>query len=175
MKSFSALAATVMLLSFCSQGAVRLSAQAESSSSSPSLFSIAATPPSRPLQLGAPLVIAVTVKNISGHEIYWAYDRSDTTYKAFRVLLKKDGREVDTTAFHRKITGRQRPDDPQEVASSSTIALPLAADESFTWNLDLTKLYDIKSPGKYNLDICRPDTYSHTTVCARPMTLTITP
>ena len=166
---------TVMLALFWlrSWSVVNLCAQSQGASAQTPLFSITAVPPSGSFHVGKPIEVQVTVKNISGKEINWAYHRTDIAYKAFQVRLTQSGHEVETTFFHRKITGRQRPDDPQEVASGSIILLPLAADASFTWTLDLTKLYKIESPGKYDLDICRYDDYSKTNVCSKSVTLTI--
>jgi hypothetical protein len=45
-------------------------------------------------------------------------------YTAFAVMLTKNGTEVETTVFDRKITSRQRPGDPQEVQAGSSISLP---------------------------------------------------
>jgi hypothetical protein len=39
-------------------------------------------------------------------------------------MLTKNGTEVETTVFDRKITSRQRPGDPQEVQAGSSISLP---------------------------------------------------
>jgi hypothetical protein len=165
---------TVMVALFwlLSWSVMHLCAQSQDASALTPLFSITTEPPSGSFHVGKPIEVQVTVKNISGKEIYWAYHRSDTGYRAVQVRLTQNGHEVETTVFDRKITGRPRPDERLDL-SYSTIALPLAADASFTWTLDLTKLYVIQSPGKYNLDICRYDDYSKTNVCSKSVTLTV--
>src|SRR5882672_3492270 len=66
------------------------------------VFSIAVAPPDDPIKLDSPILITVTVTNISGREAYWASDRgADGGYTDFRYLLMKDGHEVETTLFHR--------------------------------------------------------------------------
>jgi hypothetical protein len=72
-------------------------------------FSIVVTPPAGPIKLGVPVNVSVTVTNVSGKEIYWTAESPDTAYRAFNILLKKEGQKVETTVFHRKITGTQRP------------------------------------------------------------------
>lgn len=166
---------TVMVALFwlLSWSVVHLCAQSQGASAQTPVFSITTVPPSGSFHVGKPIEVQVTVKNTSGKEIYWTYHRSDTGYKAVHVRLTQNGHEVETTFFHRKIPGRPRPDDPQTSFGGSTIELPLAADASFTWTLDLTKLYKIQSPGIYNLDICRHDDYSKTNVCSKSATLTV--
>jgi len=139
-------------------------------------FSITVDPPAAPSRLGSPINITVTVTNISGKEIYWSSDiGKDTVYKAFGILLKKDGREVETTFFHRKITGRQRPDDPPEAEGGSSIALPHPPGKMFVMTIDLTRLYEIKGAGLYTLGVSRFDEYSKTTVRSKTLTLNILP
>ena len=89
------------------------------------VFSISVAPPAGPIHLGLPINITVTVTNVSSEEIDWRSDRSsDTVYRAFTVMLTKNGSEVETTVFDRKITGRHRTSDPREVQPGSSISLP---------------------------------------------------
>jgi hypothetical protein len=94
---------------------------------------------------------------------------------AFRFLLSKDGREVETTFFHRKLTGKQRPGDPSEVWSGSSIFAPLAAGATFTESVDLKHLYEITAPGQYKLDISRIAEDGKTVVHGNSVTLNIVP
>jgi hypothetical protein len=105
-------------------------------------FSITVAPASEPIHLGAPINIVVTVTNITAGEIYWKSDKGkDSVYKAFSILLMKDGHEGETTFSHRKVTGRIRADDPQEVPLGSSIALPLPPGKMFAMTIDLIRLY----------------------------------
>ncbi len=148
-------------------------ARSETASTLKPCFSIAVVSPLNEFQLGTPLELQVTVKNISGKDIYWSYAKTNTQYKAFHMKLEKDGQEVQTTAFHRKMMGNQRPEDPQEIEDSSSIALPLSAGSSFTWKIELTKLYQINQPGVYTISVSRFDDCSKTTIRSRPVSLRI--
>jgi hypothetical protein len=140
------------------------------------VFSITAVPPDGSIRLGTSINVTVTVTNISGKEIYWESERGkDSVYKAFVVLLKKDGREVGTTFFQRKISGRQRQDDPAEVDSGSSISLPHPPGKMFAMTIDLKRLYEITEPGLYTLDVSRFDDYSKTIVRSKTLTLKIVP
>jgi len=140
------------------------------------VFSITVDPPAGPIKLGSPINFTVTVTNISDKEIYWESDRGkDTVYKAFAVLLMKGGHEVETTFFHRKITGRQRTDDSQEVETGSSISLPHPPGKMFVMTIDLERLYEIREPGVYTLDVSRFDEDSKTTVRSNFLTLKIVP
>jgi hypothetical protein len=94
-------------------------------SSSP-VFVIAVDSPTPPVRLDSPIKVNITVTNVSGKEIWWQWDRyKDATYKAFTFLLTKEGHEVETTFFHRKVSNRQRADDPQEVRLEAYFRLPI--------------------------------------------------
>ena len=99
----------------------------------------------------------------------------NSVYKTFVVALRKEGREVETTFFHRKISGRQRRDDPPEVEAGSTILTTHPSGKMFEMKIDLTRLYQITEPGMYTLDLSRFDDYSKTTVRSNTVTLQIVP
>jgi hypothetical protein len=118
----------------------------------------------------------VTVTNVSSEEIDWRSDRSsDTVYRAFTVMLTKNGSEVETTVFDRKITGRHRTSDPREVQPGSSISLPHPPGKMFVMTIDLTRLYEITAPGVYTLVLSRYDDYSKTTVRSNTVNLNIVP
>jgi hypothetical protein len=141
------------------------------------VFSLTVDPPAAPITLGSRIDITVTLRNISGKEIYLSWDRGqDTVYRAFSVLLTHDSREVETTYFERLITGRMRPSDPDptlETLSRSSISLPSPPEKMFVMTIDLTRLYEITEPGPYALTVSRFDEYSKTVVHAKPLTLNI--
>jgi hypothetical protein len=164
----------VLLFGPCSFAQVPPSANSEKQSSPNPVFSIAVAPAADPIRLGSPINVIVTVTNTSGKEIYWETEKSeDSVYKAFTVLLKKDGWEAETTFFHRKITGRNRRDDPPEIWSGSTIPVAHPPGKMFEMTIDLNRLYEITEPGAYTLDLSRFDEYSKTTVRSNSITLTI--
>jgi hypothetical protein len=143
-------ALAIPLSGSCCYGQASPSAATEKRATANSVFSIAVDPPVGAIHLGSPINVALTVTNTSGKEIYWVSDRGkDTVYKTFAILLMKDGREVETTFFNRKISGRNRPDDPQEVETGSSISAPLVPGKMFVMAIDLTRLYEIKEPGLY--------------------------
>lgn len=144
-----------------------------------SVLSIAVDPPPSPIRLGSPVInVTVTVKNISDKEIYLETVRTGNVsagYMDFNYLLMKDGREIETTFFHRKITGRNRPDDPQEVWSGSFIVLPHPPGVIYRMLIDLRRLYEIKEPGVYTLEVSRFDEDSKRKVRSNTLTLKIVP
>jgi hypothetical protein len=102
------------------------------------VFSITVDPPAAPIRLGSPINVTVTVTNISGKEIYMeSYRSQNAKYMDFTYLLVKDGREVETTFFHRKISGRNRSDDPPEVWTGSSILRPRPPGTIFVMPIDL--------------------------------------
>jgi len=139
-------------------------------------YTLTVDQPLSSISLKAPISVTMTVKNISGEEILWrAYRGKDSEYKGFRFLLKKNGQEVETTFLHRKLTGRQRQDDPSDVMSGSSIVFPWEAEKKFLMTIDLKRLYEITEPGQYTLDISRPEEDNKTVVRANTVTLDIVP
>ncbi|HLJ29313.1 MAG TPA: hypothetical protein VKY85_21580 [Candidatus Angelobacter sp.] len=137
-------------------------------------FSIALSPPAGPISAASSIDVKITVQNISGKPISWVADFGDTAYKAFHFSLKKDGHEVETTFFHRKITGKHRSGDPAEVSGGSAIVSSLAPEESVVQTVDLKHLYQITEPGSYTLEVSRYDDESSTMVRST-LALTIGP
>lgn len=139
-------------------------------------FSISATGPTGPIKVGTPINITVIVTNITKGDIYWISDIGENSpYKAFRVAVTKAGREVDTTFFHRKITGRQRRDDPAEVSSGSSIAIAHPPGNIFEIPINLDRLYKITEPGVYMVEVSRYDETTKLTVRTSPLALKIVP
>lgn len=138
-------------------------------------YTITVSPAADPIHLGTRINITITVKNTSGKENFWRSDSGDTAYKAFRFLLTQNGHECELTFFHRKVTGRNRPGDPAEVAAGSSIVAPVAPGQSFAFAIDLMRLYEITQPGTYKLDVSRFEEFSKTTVHAKPITFQVVP
>jgi hypothetical protein len=90
-------------------------------------------------------------------------------------MLKKDGREVETTLFHRKITGRQREGDPKEIDEGGTVLIAYPPGIMFTSKIDLRRLYEIIEPGQYTLEISRIAEDNKTVVHSNTVTLNIVP
>jgi hypothetical protein len=137
-------------------------------------YSITVASLSEPVRLGSTIDIVVNVK-VGPKEIYWRSEKGDTAYLAFRFLLTKDGREVETTVFHRKITNRLRVDDPPTPGYGGSIMARVAPGESFTFTIDLTKLYKVTEPGTYTLEVSRIEEDNKTIVRAKPVTFTLVP
>lgn len=139
-------------------------------------YTISVAVPPGPFRLPAPIDVTITAINVSGKDLYWHSAtgmNSELPYKLFRVLLTKDGREVETTVFHRKITGRQRPGEPADVESSRTILLARPPGKMFEITINLKRLYEITEPGRYMLVASRFDDYTKETVQSNTVTLTI--
>ena len=176
MKPSTLFATLILLLVPCCFGQASPNGETQDASKADPVYSITVAPPADPIRLGSPINVTVTVTNISSKEIYLASDRGpNTKYKDFTYLLMKNGREVETTWFHRKITGRNRPDDPPEVEAGSSITLPHAPGTIFVMTIDLKRLYEITVPGVYTLEVSRFDEYSKTTVRSKNLTLKIVP
>jgi hypothetical protein len=177
MKRHNVLAIFTVFLGMCCYAQTSPSTETGKQVSSEPVFSITVDPPTGPVHLGSPINVTITLINISGKEIYLSFDRGrNSGYKAFKILLTRDNREIETTLLNRKLTGRLRPDDPlDDDLFGSSILLTYPPGKMLVMMLDMTQLYDIKSPGLYTVDVSRFDEYSKTTVRSKPVTLNIVP
>jgi hypothetical protein len=137
-------------------------------------FSIFVNASPTPYKLGEPVQITVAVTNITNHDIGWRSERiRESQYMACRYELEQNGHEVETTFFHRKITGKNRVGDPNEVYAGSSIVIPKPPGKMFEMEIDLKRLYEITEPGEYTLHVSRHDEVTKTTVQANVVTIRI--
>lgn len=113
------------------------------------------------------------ITNISGKEIDWRFYKGSTVYRALAFDLTRQGREVETTLFHRTITARLRPNDPPVDLGGSSILFAVPPGKIFTLPVDLARLYEITEPGTYTLVLNRYGDYSTTAVRSNTVTLNI--
>lgn len=145
----------------------------ESSRSPRPGYSVTVAAPTGPIRVALPIDITITVTNIGTHDIWWQAEAGDTAYKAFNVLLTKNGREVGTTFLQRKLTGRLRDSDPPGVVGGSSIVSAVAPGKSFMLTINLQRLYKITEPGLYTLQVSRYDEVTKTHVHSNALNLKI--
>ena len=146
------------------------------SSPPPAVFSIMLNGPTEPIRMGTPVNVKVTLMNVSGKDIYLAFERgSNTAYRAFSYSFVKGGRESETTLFHRQLTAKLRHDDAAPPLGSSSIVLSYPPGPIFTATIDLSRLYEIKEPGQYTLVVSRFDEDSKTMVHSNSLNLKMMP
>lgn len=139
-------------------------------------FSIVIGASTAAVRLTNPIEVTITVTNDTDHAIYWSsFVGKDSQYAAFHYDLELKGHEAETTFFHRKMSGRNRPGDPHEVFGGSFVLLPHPPGKMFEMKINLKRLYRITEPGKYTLQVSRYDATTKTTVHSNTLLLTIEP
>lgn len=139
-------------------------------------FSIVIGSPTAAIRITKPIEVTITVTNDTSHAIYWSsFVGKDSQYAAFHYDLELNGHEVETTFFHRKMSGKNRPGDPHEVFGGSFVLLPHPPGRMFEMRINLRRLYSITKPGKYTLQVSRYDATTKTTVYSNTLLLTIEP
>ena len=169
-----------LLVGFCCLAPMQAKAADQSPSRPAPAFSIVLTGPASPVPLNWPVRVTWTATNTSDRDVHWAFQWStskDAGFLLFSYLLEKDGHEVETTFFNRKMSGRVRPDDPDlDVADlrRDTVLLPVPPGKMFEMAIDLKRLYEITEPGVYTFKVIRYDDVSKTTVRSNTVAITIT-
>jgi hypothetical protein len=123
-------------------------------------YTITITPPNKPLSLKAPILIEIYFTNTTETDIYMnSLICSFCTIE--RILLMKDGKEVETTPFQRLSTGRGLPSDYKLYSNRKKTAQPFRDryHPGVFWrvNLDLRKLYNITESGQYTVSASRTE------------------
>jgi len=123
---------------------------------------------------GQPLVIMVSLKNVSSQLINVEEDKSlsgDANYKL--SVLDINGKEPPLTAYHRLLRGKPDPKDPMMILNSDSILVPLGPRGTLTNPIDLSKLYSLK-PGQYTVQARREYDSQGDSVASDSLTVTIT-
>ncbi len=74
-------------------------------------------------------------------------------YSYFKWSLTYAGQPVRKTAFHRMLFNEQQTGDPNQVAEGRSMWTKIHAGGSFTVTPDLNRLFEIKEPGVYTLQV----------------------
>lgn len=128
------------------------------------------------LVAGSPIVVTITLRNNGSQDAFWDSERPDPAYRNFRFSLTLDGEKVQSTAYHRKITGQQLPTDPSEIASGSSAIATLSAGQSAQFKIDVSRLYEIAKPGSYILIVERlPDQFTKIRLRSNALNLEVAP
>jgi hypothetical protein len=139
-------------------------------------YSISLSAPSTTIHVGDPTAVTLTITNITNHGIYWRSGRGeDSPYTAFSYLLLRDGKEVEATTFHRRISGRQNVNDPEQVENGSSIVLAHPPGIMFVMKIDLKKLYHLSAPGEYSLQVSRSTGEGREVVRSNVLTFNLQP
>lgn len=123
------------------------------------------------------MIFTITMTNNGKSDFVWEAQRPEPEYRNFKFRLTTSGGDnVPTTVYHRKITGKQLPSDPVDVARGSSMFATLPAGQSVQFTVDLTKLYQIERPGTYILVAeRREDQLNKIKLRSKPLQIDIVP
>lgn len=140
-------------------------------------YTITITPPNGPLSLKSPLLIEIYYTNTTTSDIYMDAQICPIC-TVDRILLTKDGKEVETTPYQRVTTARGLPSDFEELRKKfghiHGSGHPTRYRSGVFWktNLDLRIFYNITEPGKYTLSTSRTEETNEGKVVVKSNTVT---
>jgi hypothetical protein len=117
------------------------------------LFSVTLGAPKDPLKSGAKLILRVTVTNTSDHNIAFKRTNNPVSNEEFRYQIEvrdADGRPAQPSAQVRALEGQVT-----EIEDLDNHAYWLKPGESYSDDLEITKLYDLSRPGKYTVSVSK--------------------
>lgn len=125
------------------------------------------------LKAGSPLQVAVVIRNISGHDmlLQTEYIRPFVEVTDRVSVTETSGATINETKFGKKVMGH----DGAGAFTGKVVRTPLLPDQSFKYQLDISELYDLNRPGRYNIRIERFDDISRTFVKSNAVTVIVTP
>jgi hypothetical protein len=116
---------------------------------STSTFSITLQTSGKAFQIGEPVVLRATITNVSDHEIKFARGFGEQEFDFEIEVEDAKGNTPPITEAYRKLK------DPSTPRSGSYSTYSLEPGKSFDDELDVTKLYDMRRPGKYTVSVTR--------------------
>jgi hypothetical protein len=117
------------------------------------LFSVTLDAPKAPLKSGAKLILRVTVTNTSDHNIPFKRTNNPVSNEEFRYQIEvrdADGRPAQPSAKVRALEGQVT-----GIEDWDNHAHWLKPGESYSDDLEITKLYDFSRPGKYTVSVSK--------------------
>jgi hypothetical protein len=115
-------------------------------------FSLAITVADQSVKLGTQVSVTITLKNNSGQDL--AFDKSSASGEAefhYSVLLMDhDGKPVPETRYWRILQGKDH-----EAFTENVLSVAIHPNEEAKDDFVLNKLFDLRKPGKYTLQVAR--------------------
>jgi hypothetical protein len=130
------------------------------------------------VQSGSPIKLIVTLTNISGHVFTYVrqavVDHGGFDYK-FEIHDEKGAAPPDIK-FRRARKGREDPAEltPETPMRGSLAYMQLQLSQSLTDTVNISRLHDLRRPGKYNISATAFDNASGTFVKSNTITVTVT-
>jgi hypothetical protein len=109
------------------------------------------------LEHGKSIPLTITITNTSDTAQPFKTLSFHPEYSYFKWSLSLASHPVHKTAFYRMLFNEQEPGDPAQVAEGRSMWVKLQPGESFTLTSDLSRLFEIKEPGIYILDVSLRD------------------
>jgi hypothetical protein len=139
-------------------------------------LSLTATASKDKFAIGDPMLVTVTLTNTSDKDVVWQSERPDSAYRNFLFSLKTDDNpDLPSTAYHRRIRGKQLPDDPIHVDSGSWAFATLSPGQSVQFAVDLKRIFEFKNPGTFKLVVTRVDELNKITIHSKPIEIEVVP
>ncbi len=126
-----------------------------------------------PAKIGSPIFVTLSITNTGETIVPWESWTRNTPYLAMSYDLTFNGVPAQRTAFDRRLVGQNLPDDPIVLENQSSILFYMAPGQVNTFNIDISKLYEIKSPGVYVLNAQRGASDLKNIIRAKPLSITV--
>jgi hypothetical protein len=156
------LLATTLLLSALSPAQV-----------APPVFSISISVEPTVAKAGTPIELAVTLTNVSNHQISVAQEKGGKAEFDYRIDVRNSSNtNAPDTNYHKKVKGQETSDVTPLLRSWGF--LQVDPGKTLKDHVDLTRLFQL-APGKYTVQVERTDDESKATVKSNTVLLTINP
>jgi hypothetical protein len=109
------------------------------------------------VEIGAPIVIRVRLKNTSDHVIYRmglpGWDVHGELVGFPPIVRDAQGKEPPLTKWGRLAFGQETPEDKSTLVLNEVLRVPMSPGEVMKTEIKLSDLYDLSAPGKYTVQV----------------------
>lgn len=168
MKCSRFLGLTVLCLGLVNNGA---SAQTDAATQSALL--ITATSISSSVVLGKPVLVTISLTNVSKQTVTLEVFAPHPAYHLFDFSLTANGRSVQETPLHRSAKNRQRVDDPPADLSLRSILVDIPPGSTKKYVANLADLFDLAESTSYHLVVSMADPVSGARIVAPEVVISV--
>jgi hypothetical protein len=142
-------------------------------------FALQISVASTTIRVGSPITIKIELKNISDHNIGWTmapgWESHGEVIGFTPIVRDEQGKEPPLTKWGRRVLGRGSEPDDAPLVRNAAFRTEMAPGKVMNTEIGLDGVYDLRAPGKYNVQVSHYDEDNKEDVKSNTLTITITP
>ena len=154
-------------------GLINSVASAQAASATQSALLITVTPVSSSVILGKPVLVNISLTNVSKQTVTLELIAPHPVYRLFDFSLTANGQDVHETPLHRSVKNHQRVEDPPSNLSLQSILVDLQPGSTRVYEANLTDLFSLERTTSYHLVVSMADPVSGARIVAPAVLISV--